>query len=843
MEKYLLRSLQLMNKVKSLFKKIFANYESILLFLSILLVNFDLVFSIVKLSSLASLCFRSTYVIIGAWIIVKLVLKIKQKKIFKNVLKDSFIRQLLLVLIVSIITFIPIIIPFFTTAIKSFDYFTKYICLVFTMLYIVLLTNGEFSRKIPRLSIFVSVLVGLMFCAASFIGSLRGQTYTGAYSFNFSNPNATALAIGYTVACLAYGVFITHSKILKVFVSLETMYLLFLLYKTQARAPIIGLFVALVFVLIIKLFKKKNSLVISSFIVSFILFSACVYVIILVSISGASAPQVLNLPAIGKGISSRYSIWTEAFKRIATQPLLGFYGTFNGQLQYHNAILDLFVAYGAPVAIILTLCFIVLLTKAFGKMKFIVNSQYVALFSLCSFFFTGLFESCIFSSAQGLYILCFSFILGIRLPLTDDCISENNAIYFNEQTSKNCNIILINSVYKKGSTGKIVDTLKNGIEKAKFEAFVLYGRKEIDTPVHNASICTSKIESVLCRLLNKITKDGSLFNYFSTFEYIRIIKKYKPQVVHVHCLNDHYINQYILFRFLKKHHIKTVLTLHSENLYVGCQEGHVFDCENWCSGNKCLNCNKYKSQIKNERTWKRLNRMFLNFEELQITAVSPWLAERAKKSTICKDIPIKTVLNGLDDAFNFSLEKSNMLPDNLNDKKKILFVCANASNPHKGFKYFEQLASEFESDSNIQFICLSLEQYSNNFHSNVTFLNPIKDIGLLAKIYSECDVSLVLSKKETFSMPTAESLCCGTKVAGFECGGAESIASGENAIFVEQGNVDLLKKAINQILSENYDKQKVSAFSREIYLSDNMINKFLKIYNLNDNSKAYSIEI
>ena len=804
-----------------------------------LLINLNLLFSILNKSSIASLCFRSSFIVIVILFIYRFFQIVKKSNNISAFFKSDFVKYFLVALIPIVVTGIIVLIslPEQTSLLK---YMTKYFCLVFVFIYIILLITGKFSKLVPRVSVLISFFVGIIFCISMFLPSLRGRDFTGAFSYNFSNPNAAGLAISFTICNLIYGIFISRFLITKVIFSFETCTLLVALYFTQARTPFVAFVIGLIAALFVISLKKRNALVISASIISFMLFFVCVYVLIIYGISGGQAADFVSVPGLGKGLTSRYGMWVGGFKGIFEQPLLGFYGIYNGQLQFHNGIFDLFVAYGIPCAILIMCSFIYLFSRIFNSLKFKFFSQKISLFCLLSCLFTGLFESSIFSSPQGMYILFFSFIVYSKIPLCTDYLAESNAINFDKKTKK-IDLLLINSVYKKGSTGKIVESIKNEAEKDGFSVSVLYGRKEIEIPEYNVAKCTSSFESAFCRFLNKFTKDYSLFNCFSTLNYIRIIKKYKPQVVHIHCLNDHYINQYLLFKYLKRKHIKTVLTLHSENLYVGCQEGHVFDCSNWCDGNKCRNCNKYKKSCKNKRTWNRLNKMFTNFNELTITAVSPWLASRAQKSTILKNYDIKVVLNGVNNNFVFKEEKSCLLPKELDNKKKILFVCANAANSHKGFEYFELLAKKFESNESVHFVCLSLENYIGNKNKNITYLKPIRDNMVLSKLYSECDLSLVLSPRETFSMPTAESLSCGTMVCGFKCGGAESISDEPYATFVDYGDLDSLYKTIEKNIFKNVNKQETSLKHKELYSSKRMYSDFSDIYEIE--KKNYVIDV
>ena len=75
----------------------------------------------------------------------------------------------------------------------------------------------------------------------------------------------------------------------------------------------------------------------------------------------------------------------------------------------------------------------------------------------------------------------------------------------------------------------------------------------------------------------------------------------------------------------------------------------------------------------------------------------------------------------------------------------------------------------------------------------------------LSQLYSEADVTLLLSKRETFSMVTAESLCCGTPVVGFKAGGPESIAPPDKCIFVANADINGIANALSTMSSYKVD--------------------------------------
>ena len=114
--------------------------------------------------------------------------------------------------------------------------------------------------------------------------------------------------------------------------------------------------------------------------------------------------------------------------------------------------------------------------------------------------------------------------------------------------------------------------------------------------------------------------------------------------------------------------------------------------------------------------------------------------------------------------------------------------------------------------------------------SNIQLWGKAKTQDELARLYSEADVAILLSKRETFSMVTAESLCCGTPVVGFKAGGPESIAIKEYCVFVEYGDINHIISSINSV--DTIDHQSVAHNGSVFFSKEKMAIQYLKAFQL-----------
>jgi len=127
-----------------------------------------------------------------------------------------------------------------------------------------------------------------------------------------------------------------------------------------------------------------------------------------------------------------------------------------------------------------------------------------------------------------------------------------------------------------------------------------------------------------------------------------------------------------------------------------------------------------------------------------------------------------------------------------------------------------------------------LKEYSNNIgiSQHVHFLGELDRIEVLKEI-QKCDVLIVSSYYETFSVVIIEALACGKPVIATKSGGPECIINNENGILVEPGNPSELKNAILDISKNysNYDLDKIRYSCYEKFSESVVTKQLTDIYN------------
>lgn len=397
-------------------------------------------------------------------------------------------------------------------------------------------------------------------------------------------------------------------------------------------------------------------------------------------------------------------------------------------------------------------------------------------------------------------------------------------------------VLQVNVVYKYGSTGKIVSDIHSLLIRKNINAYVYYGRgKKVEET--NVLKLAPEIVMKLQSLYSKVTGYQYKGAYWGTKRLIKLINDNKPDVVHLQCINGYIVDIYKILDFLKSKNIPTVITLHAEFMFTGgC--AHSFNCERWKTG--CYDCpERHESGSyffdRSKQQWNLLNECYNGFSRLVVTTVSGWLKERAVLSPFFKDKRVEVVHNGLDTNV-FKPTECALLrhKHNLRNKKVLLHVTPNFNSDIKGGKYVLELAKRFEtSNPEIVIIVIGFNGDEKLLPLNVIPLSFTRNQIELAQYYSLADICLLTSMRETFSMVTAESLCCGTPVVGFCAGGPESIAISEYSSFVPYGDVDELDKSILSVLNNNslLNRFLISELAHKKYSKQIMVERFVEIYN------------
>ena len=397
-------------------------------------------------------------------------------------------------------------------------------------------------------------------------------------------------------------------------------------------------------------------------------------------------------------------------------------------------------------------------------------------------------------------------------------------------------ILQVNCVYGHGSTGKITRDIHHALLEHGFESVVCYGRGPKSEACHVHRTC-NEIFGKANNLISRVT--GLMYGgcHFSTRRLMRIIEKEQPDVVHLHCINGYFVNIYSLIQWLKEKKIKTVLTLHAEFMHTA-NCGHALDCEKWKTG--CGNCPRLRQETLSwgiDNTALSFHKMKAAFDgfvdTLQVVSVSPWLMERAKQSPILEMQHHSTILNGIDTTVFHPVDTAGLREElGLQDERIIFHATADFQddpNHLKGGYYVLRLAERLKAD-NVKILVAGDHPAGLQVPENVILLGKIADQHRLAQFYTMADLTVISSRRETFSLVVAESLCCGTPVAGFKAGGPEMIAVPAYSRFCNWADVDTLEENVRIMLESTGDTGEIAEIAAKKYAKETMCDNYIDLY-------------
>ena len=386
----------------------------------------------------------------------------------------------------------------------------------------------------------------------------------------------------------------------------------------------------------------------------------------------------------------------------------------------------------------------------------------------------------------------------------------------------------INAVCGKSSTGLIVRDIHMMCKAHGFTSIVCTPKGKSDISIGNP--ISNSLHAVLTRLFG-LQGFGS---YISTLCFIRKLRKFAPDLVHLHNIHNNCLHLPLLFAFLKKSRISIVLTLHDSWYFTGkCYHFLDVGCEKWRSC--CHDCPKRYKEIPSyladmsSFVFKQKQNLF-NYDKLYTVGCSKWITSCAKRSPILRTSSFYQIYNGLD-VSHFNPEGIGRR-DITSSANFTILVMAN--------KWFDR------SNSNLVVELLRIlpelgrllivgcnEDRIHSYRDNdlIQCFGFISKRDELASIYRMADVFLNVTHVDTLPTVNMEAACCGTPVVTYDSGGSgELVVDGFTGYVVSKNDVDgiitsLRKVKEGRIIRKNCSDWAISEFNR-----DSAYKRYIQLY-------------
>ena len=302
-------------------------------------------------------------------------------------------------------------------------------------------------------------------------------------------------------------------------------------------------------------------------------------------------------------------------------------------------------------------------------------------------------------------------------------------------------------------------------------------------------------------LLDRITGRHNMHSKIATERLLKVISGFKPDIIQLHNLHEAYINLPMLFKYIKKHNIKTVWTLHDCWAFTGhCPYFDIVGCNKWKTG--CYGCPQYKEYPKslfdNSKYMYRLKKKwFTGVENMTIVTPSEWLASLVKESYL-KDYPVKVINNGID-LNVFKPTESDFRKKYALENKYIVLGGAFGWGRRKGLDVFVELARRLDKEKYKVVLVGTDDNVDKLLPENIISIHRTQNQTELAKICSAADVFANPTREENYPTVNMEALACGTPVVTFNTGGSPEMLDETCGAAVAKNDIDAMYNEIIRI--------------------------------------------
>ena len=362
--------------------------------------------------------------------------------------------------------------------------------------------------------------------------------------------------------------------------------------------------------------------------------------------------------------------------------------------------------------------------------------------------------------------------------------------------------LFINVVCGIGSTGRICTDIAESLEAKGHTVKIAHGRGPVPDKYKKYSVPVGgKLNTYIHALYARLDDASGLGSKIATKKFIKWIKEYDPDIIHLHNIHGYYLNVEMLFNYLRTCGKKIYWTLHDCWSFTGhspyCDAAN---CEKWKTG--CFKCPQLKYSPKSfvdksKRNWNFRKKIFTGIPNMHLITPSNWLANLVKESFL-KGYPVKVINNGINTKNFYPLRNDFKEKYHIENKFMILGV-SSVFDEMKGIDDFIKLASIVDDDCVIVLVGKVEDKYLKLLPSNIIHIDHTNGIKEMAYIYNAADVFVNLTKQDTYPTVNLEAIGCGIPVVTYDVGGSTEIVNRYGGIVVPKGDIagvqDALRKA------------------------------------------------
>ncbi len=364
-------------------------------------------------------------------------------------------------------------------------------------------------------------------------------------------------------------------------------------------------------------------------------------------------------------------------------------------------------------------------------------------------------------------------------------------------------IAQINCTYGAAdSTGRNTMELQQFFLRNGYKSFTYAASINDNSLSENVSLFSSHWDMRIHGVLSRLTGQQGFFSKRATRKLLQILDKETPDVVFLGVLHSNCICMPLLFDYLARRKIPTILVLHDCWYYTGhCCHYISTGCERWkehCG--KCPQIHQWNKSWffdHSDRILQKKHEWYNRLARFAVIGVSDWITNEARKS-ILKDADIIRRIYNWIDLDTFKPQNTDELRQKLGiaHDEKVLLGVASVWSKRKGLAEMQMVAQI----PNVRVILVGEIAPNMILTKNIITVGRITNAVMLAQYYALADVFLNPSVQETFGKTTAEALSCGTPAVVYDTSACPELVPEGCGRVVRLGDADAYKKQIEYIL-------------------------------------------
>lgn len=340
----------------------------------------------------------------------------------------------------------------------------------------------------------------------------------------------------------------------------------------------------------------------------------------------------------------------------------------------------------------------------------------------------------------------------------------------------------------------------------------------------------NRFENFVTRALRKYVGKRSCYSALQTRRLIRKLERIHPDIIHLHVLHHGYTDYTMLFKYLVKARFPVVYTMHDMWAFTGgCYHFHCLNCSEFRTG--CKNCQCTPSLLDTILTnvteaWKKKKELLEKVKNLNIVAVSAWVAEEVKHGFLAQ-FPISVIPNGT------LQDNKDTPPHNCDPDDKLQIICVAASwTKEKGIDILVKLAELLSDEAELLLVGGVTDEILSEAPPNIRFYGYCSDREKLFDLYRMATIHVSASLEETYGMTFVEAALAGTRSVGFASTAIEETLQGVYGVGVKEFTAYALRDAILTMKQEKKGKLSMKEIEcvADRYSTTTMADKYLILY-------------